>query len=76
MAKERRAHREVSVSGSHWRADGAPKARFPTRADAERVAAARASTHDADLGVYRCSFCAAWHLGGADPRWSRADAED
>ena len=75
MAKNRRAHREVSLSGSHWRADGAPKARFPNRADAERAAAARAAADAVDLGVNRCSFCGAWHLGGTDPRWARSEAD-
>lgn len=63
MARRREPHRPLSIDGSHWRADGQAKARFPTMADARRAASERAEASGTDLGVYRCDFCGGWHMG-------------
>ena len=49
---------------SHWRADGVPKTRFPTEAEANRFALQVRLEHGTDLGAYPCEFCGGWHLGG------------
>jgi hypothetical protein len=63
-------HRPLSISGSHWRADGEAKVRFAAKADAQLAAAERSRVSGADLHVYRCDFCGGWHMGrggGRDP---------
>jgi hypothetical protein len=47
----------------HWRADGQPKARFPTQDEANRSALRLRLEQGADLDPYRCGFCQGWHLG-------------
>jgi hypothetical protein len=54
--------------GSHWRADGAPKAVFRTQSDALRAADGRRLEWGDDLDVYQCDFCSRWHLGSSTPR--------
>ncbi len=49
---------------SHWRADGVPKTRFPTEAEANRFALQVRLEHGNDLGAYPCELCGGWHLGG------------
>jgi hypothetical protein len=51
---------------AHFRADGAPKARFADRADAERAALQARLEHGADLGSYQCDMCGGWHLGNRE----------
>jgi hypothetical protein len=51
---------------SHWRADGEPKVRFRSEADANRAALQYRLEHGADLGAYACEMCGGWHLGSAD----------
>ena len=48
----------------HWRADGLPKVRFSTEADANRESLRLRLEEGADLDPYPCSFCGDWHLGG------------
>jgi hypothetical protein len=47
----------------HWRADGVPKARFPTQDEANRSSLRLRLEQGADLDPYLCSFCNGWHLG-------------
>lgn len=44
--------------GEHFRADGKPKRRFPTRAAAQKHAHRHA--HD-NVIIYPCTFCSGWH---------------
>lgn len=61
------------MAGSHWRADGAPKTRFATQADALDAAEDRARASGAALAVYFCTFCRGWHMGGRAGRRSGPD---
>jgi hypothetical protein len=72
MAKARRGgrrHRPSSSSeggrsgGEHWRADGRPKARFPTEDAANRSSFRLRLEEGADLDPYPCQYCGGWHLG-------------
>jgi len=72
VAKARRGRRRGSGpdrgdSGGrpreHWREDGSPKTRYPSRDDANRSALQRRLEDGADLDPYPCSICGAWHLG-------------
>jgi hypothetical protein len=47
------------IVGEHFKADGKPKRRFPTREAAERHAR---RYHLVDKCVYRCGFCGDWHF--------------
>lgn len=53
------------TSRSHFRADGAPKTRFGSEADANRFALQVRLEHGTDLAAYRCELCGGWHLGGS-----------
>jgi hypothetical protein len=53
----------VAGLGEHWRADGLPKAAYPSQRDALAVAQMRRQESGADLHVYRCDVCGAWHMG-------------
>lgn len=59
----------MSISGSHWRADGQPKMRYETQRQAIEAAELRGAESGVRLGTYRCAFCAGWHMG------RRADGE-
>ena len=50
-------------TGTHWRADGRPKAAYPTQRDALSVADERRYDTGVELVAYRCDTCSAWHLG-------------
>ena len=71
MAKSRRdagapAAAEPGASASsreHWRADGQPKTRFPTQAEANRSSLQLRLEAGADLDPYLCRICSGWHLG-------------
>jgi hypothetical protein len=54
--------------GSHWRADGAPKATYTTQSEALSVADERAVDAGVGLNVYQCDFCHGWHMGSAGGR--------
>jgi hypothetical protein len=54
--------------GAHWRADGTPKTAYPSEKDAWAMADERRQDSGAELTVYRCDFCAAWHMGNARGR--------
>jgi hypothetical protein len=56
-------HRPLTLDASHWRADGRPKVRYPTRQDAIVAAEERSRMWHAPLGVYECAFCRGWHMG-------------
>jgi hypothetical protein len=59
---------ERTNPGSHWRADGAPKAAFRSQAEALSVADERRHDSGLELNVYRCDVCSAWHMGNAEGR--------
>jgi len=59
----RRVERPRRTRLSHWRADGEPKTRYRTEADANRAALQARLDHSVDLGAYLCEFCGGWHLG-------------
>jgi hypothetical protein len=71
MAKARRGRRRpgrqpdrsTPVRRDHWRADGQPKSRFATQAEANRWTLQMRLEEGADLDPYPCSFCAGWHVG-------------
>ena len=52
-----------AVAREHWRADGQPKTRFPTQAEANRSSLRLRLEEGADLNPYRCRYCDGWHLG-------------
>jgi hypothetical protein len=54
--------------GSHYRADGAPKAAFRSQQEAQRAANVRQLESGVTLHVYECDFCSRWHLGSATAR--------
>jgi hypothetical protein len=49
--------------GSHWRADGLPKASYASQGDALTAALVRKQESGVVLDVYRCDVCSAWHMG-------------
>jgi hypothetical protein len=49
--------------GAHWRADGAPKTSYASQRDALSASDERRLESGADLNVYQCGFCHAWHMG-------------
>ncbi len=71
-------YRPVSISASHWRADGQPKTRYATQREAREAAEFRGAEAGVRLGTYRCDFCGGWHMGrradpGEDERKAGAD---
>ena len=76
MAKARRGRKRprtgsTAPSGAgrqHWRADGRPKTRFPSRDEANRAALLLRLEEAADLDPYGCEFCGGWHLGNRRER--------
>jgi hypothetical protein len=54
--------------GSHWRADGAPKAAFHSQREALSVADDRRQHTGVTLSVYECDFCRCWHMGKSGGR--------
>ncbi len=55
----------ASPAGSreHWRADGTPKTRYPSQAEANRSSLHLRLEAGADLSPYQCRICSGWHLG-------------
>ncbi len=51
--------------GAHWRADGMPKTPYGSQGEALTVAEERRQDSGADLRVYQCDVCHAWHMGNA-----------
>jgi hypothetical protein len=49
--------------GAHWRGDGTPKTSYRTQGEAAAAADERRTDSGAELNVYQCDFCAAWHMG-------------
>jgi hypothetical protein len=62
------ASRRTPSFGAHWRADGAPKTAYRTQSEALAMADERRRDSGADLNVYRCDFCSAWHMGNVGGR--------
>jgi hypothetical protein len=53
----------VAGLGSHWRADGLPKAPYMSQGDALTAALVRRQDSGVELTAYRCDVCSAWHVG-------------
>jgi hypothetical protein len=69
VASKRRVRRRTEARQPrlpHWRADGEPKVRYRSEAEANRAALQYRLEHGADLGAYACEMCGGWHLGGID----------
>ena len=66
-AQSEEAHRAPSL-GSHWRADGLPKASYASQGDALTAALIRRQESGVELNVYRCDVCSAWHMGKPERR--------
>lgn len=49
--------------GSHWRRDGTAKDSYMSQGEALSVAEERSRETGLQLEVYRCTVCAAWHMG-------------
>ena len=58
----------IAGLGSHWRADGHPKAAYASQRDALTAALVRRQESGVALNVYRCDVCAAWHMGNRRDR--------
>jgi hypothetical protein len=74
MASRRRLRRRAEPRRArvgHFRADGTPKTRFSSQADAERAALQARLDHGTTVGSYACEMCGGWHLGTRedDTRW-------
>ncbi len=67
-------HRPLALDASHWRDDGGPKVRYPSRADALVAADDRSKESGIELGVYECAFCGGWHMGRSSGRSGQLDA--
>jgi len=52
----------------HWRADGKPKVRYPTQAEAHKAGFSYRLEHGSDLSAYECEYCGGWHLGASEDR--------
>jgi len=72
VARHRRSRRRRERPGErttgareHWRADGRPKTRFPTQAEANRSSLQLRLEAGVDLGPYQCRICGGWHLGNS-----------
>ena len=66
--RSRRDDRRPFSFGSHWRADGAPKAVFGSQQEALRAANVRRLEAGVTLNAYECDFCSRWHLGSSTAR--------
>lgn len=69
MASRRRLRRREAprrLPAAHTRADGTPKARFGSEADANRAAFQARLDHGTELVAYPCPYCQGWHLGTAE----------
>ena len=64
----RRAHRPLALGSSHWREDGQPKVRYPSRHEAGAAASVRSMDSGVELGVYECPYCRGWHMGRPEGR--------
>jgi hypothetical protein len=62
--------------GSHWRADGNPKAAYRSQGDGLTAALVRRQESGVELNVYRCDVCAAWHMGNTRGRGTERSQED
>jgi hypothetical protein len=54
--------------GAHWRADGSPKTAYRSQNEALGAADERRQESGAELNVYQCDFCHAWHMGSRGSR--------
>ncbi len=71
---QHKPHRPLALDASHWRGDGRPKVRYPTRQDALVAAEERSREWGSKLGVYECAFCGGWHMGRRGGRRSQRDS--
>lgn len=62
MPPRERPRRPLAIDASHWRGDGRPKVRYPTRTDALVAAGERSKDAGTELGVYECAYCGGWHM--------------
>jgi hypothetical protein len=53
---------------AHWRADGSPKVRYRTEAEAHKAGFGFRLEHGTELHAYECEFCGGWHLGAGEER--------
>jgi hypothetical protein len=53
----------IAGLGSHWRADGLPKAAYASHHDALTATLVRRQESGVELNVYRCDVCSSWHMG-------------
>jgi hypothetical protein len=67
-SRSRREDARPFSIGSHWRADGAPKAVFGSQREALRAANVSRIESGATLNAYECDFCSRWHLGSTTGR--------
>lgn len=51
----------------HHTSTGKPKVRHPDVRAARAAGLSLARTHGIVVAVYRCPWCAGWHLGTGDP---------
>lgn len=63
---QRRRDAPRRLRSAHTRADGTPKTRFGSEADAERAAFQARLDHGTELVAYPCLFCHGWHLGTSE----------
>lgn len=63
MPRRARTHRPLTLAATHWRGDGRPKVRYPSRADALVAASERSKEAGTELNVYECAYCGGWHMG-------------
>jgi len=75
MARSRRRGRRparptegAGGTREHWRADGRPKTRYATQAEANRSSLQLRLEAGADLDPYLCRICGGWHLGNTRDR--------
>lgn len=61
-SRDTRVYRAPSL-GAHWRGDGTPKTSYDSQTEAHAAADDRRIESGADLDVYLCDFCQAWHMG-------------
>lgn len=66
--RNRQPHRPLALDSSHWREDGQAKVRYSTQSQAVVAAHERGREVGADLQVYRCAYCAGWHMGRRDKK--------
>ncbi len=62
-SKHRQIERPLSVDATHWRSDGLAKTRYDSEREGQAAAGYQYQERRVELSVYRCGYCAGWHLG-------------